>query len=266
MEVNHLLSADNFAANHQYLEAIDCYEKILIKDPSSLKALNNIAITLEHIGRKSEALVKYEQAILLGPDVPELCSNYASLIAELGEISNAILYHQKAVRLAPSEDDFWSSYSLTLRELKNKYSISGLEDDLLHIFHRLDIDLQFLFDVSLKVILANISKEDQIRDLLTKSTSFNENVSNIQQLMWALICRTVMCSPVLEIVLKSVRDEFIELSSPSEQLEIICCIVIQNYISGGLYSVVSSKKNCFRITECMTERALVILLAINYSL
>ena len=65
-------------------ESCMCYEKAVQIDATFLQALNNLAVTLDRLGRLKAAEARYKQALRLAPESPDIQLNFATLLGELG--------------------------------------------------------------------------------------------------------------------------------------------------------------------------------------
>lgn len=135
--ISRLLKSANTAYNtHQYLDAIESSNKILILDKSSRNAYfikirsllslnipeeaidccnlaitncnnnarfyNNKAVILYQIGKIQSSMSCYDAALKQTPDFPEIYYNFANLLCELDGYKEAIQYYDIALALEPN--------------------------------------------------------------------------------------------------------------------------------------------------------------------
>ena len=60
-----------------------CYEKAVEIEPEFVQALNNLAVTLNLLGRNQASLARYMQVSRLVPENLDIQLNFASLLGEL---------------------------------------------------------------------------------------------------------------------------------------------------------------------------------------
>jgi protein O-GlcNAc transferase len=78
------------AQRNNHAESCACYVKAIEIEPSFLQALNNLAVTLDRLGRRQAAEARYRQVLRLVPQSPEIQLNFATLLGELGHYEQGL--------------------------------------------------------------------------------------------------------------------------------------------------------------------------------
>jgi len=71
-------------------ESCACYEKAVEIDPAFVHALNNLAVTLDRLGRHKAAVARYKQVLRLEPENLEVQLNFVTLLGELGRYQEGL--------------------------------------------------------------------------------------------------------------------------------------------------------------------------------
>lgn len=71
-------------------ESCRCYEKAVQINPGFWQALNNLAVTLDRLGRLEAAEAQYRQLVEIAPDSPDVQLNFATLLGELGRYQEGL--------------------------------------------------------------------------------------------------------------------------------------------------------------------------------
>ena len=74
--------------NKDFDEALDCFNTILIRNPKSVEALHNKAITLEFQGKLEEAVKVYYKALNINPNDVNIRFNRGIVLKTLEQSAN----------------------------------------------------------------------------------------------------------------------------------------------------------------------------------
>ena len=74
--------------NKDFDEALDCFNTILIRNPKSVEALHNKAITLEFQGKLEEAVKVYDKALNINPNDVNIRFNRGIVLKTLEQSAN----------------------------------------------------------------------------------------------------------------------------------------------------------------------------------
>jgi tetratricopeptide (TPR) repeat protein len=66
------------------MEGRICYENAVQIEPAFVQALNNLAVTFEHLGQVGSAEARYKEALHFAPANAEIQLNFATLLRKLG--------------------------------------------------------------------------------------------------------------------------------------------------------------------------------------
>ena len=94
-------NAKEFTAQRRYVEALDCYQKLLKINPDWLPTRENLASLLFDLNRLEEAEQQYKEIFRLAPTNAAARNNFGVLLASRGDVTNAIAQFQLALRLQP---------------------------------------------------------------------------------------------------------------------------------------------------------------------
>jgi tetratricopeptide (TPR) repeat protein len=101
-----LMSAD--------VETLDAKRKTLeaelAKSPDDVGLLNDVAVSLDRLGRAADAVPRFERAVALAPDQARLRLNFAHALIAVGLWDRAVTELRAATRLQPN--DFFAQYTL----------------------------------------------------------------------------------------------------------------------------------------------------------
>ena len=106
-----------FAANQQYEESIDSYDKALQIKPDFHQAWNNRGIVLENLGRYEEAIKSYDRAVQIKPDDHEAWFNRGLPLRNLGRYEESIGSYDKALQFKPDLHEAWYNRGIALEKL-----------------------------------------------------------------------------------------------------------------------------------------------------
>lgn len=83
-------------------EAEELYRELVIEDPSSVRALNNLGILLDEMGRPDEAVTHLRAAKRMDPQNQEVLANLGATLGTLGRYAEAEAELRSAFKLDPS--------------------------------------------------------------------------------------------------------------------------------------------------------------------
>jgi Flp pilus assembly protein TadD len=105
-------------------ESCVCYEKAVQIDATFLQALNNLAVTLDRLGRLKAAEARYKQALRLAPESPDIQLNFATLLGELGRYREGLEIVRQVLDRHPNLMRAHAVASELKRNLKRRGSAS----------------------------------------------------------------------------------------------------------------------------------------------
>ncbi len=108
--------ANAFLQKRRFVEAIECYDKVIALEPDHAPTYNNRGNALKNLGRFHEALANYERAIELQPNRPELIANRANALQELERLEEAIACYDSVIALKPDYAEAYSNRGVALKE------------------------------------------------------------------------------------------------------------------------------------------------------
>jgi tetratricopeptide (TPR) repeat protein len=85
----------------KYQEAIEAFDKVILRNPNYHKAYNNKGLALIRLGKYQEALDTCDKGISINPNLAELYINKGIALINLGEYQEAIENCDKAISLKP---------------------------------------------------------------------------------------------------------------------------------------------------------------------
>jgi tetratricopeptide (TPR) repeat protein len=91
-----------FYNSGNYLFAADAFTEAIQKDPRSVSAWNNRAVTRVRLGDLSGAIRDYNRAVELAPNDAELYFNRGNALVAAGQYQAAIMDYDRAVQIAPT--------------------------------------------------------------------------------------------------------------------------------------------------------------------
>jgi len=83
-------------------EAEELYRELVVEDPTSVRALNNLGILLDEMGRPEEAIIHLRAAKRMEPQNQEVLANLGAALGTLGRYAEAEEELRLAFRLDPS--------------------------------------------------------------------------------------------------------------------------------------------------------------------
>ena len=84
-------------------QAIALFLEVLARNPSSLKAHNNLGVLFDELKQHDSALEHFEEAERVGPENVEVLTNYGSTLAAVGRYQQAEAMLRRAQRLSPDD-------------------------------------------------------------------------------------------------------------------------------------------------------------------
>jgi tetratricopeptide (TPR) repeat protein len=106
------------AQRNNHAESCACYVKAIEIEPNFLQALNNLAVTLDRLGRRQAAEARYRQVLRLVPQSPEIQLNFATLLGELGHYEEGLEIAHEVLDRNPNSIRAHSIATEFKRELK----------------------------------------------------------------------------------------------------------------------------------------------------
>ncbi len=98
-------------------EALECYNKVLARDPENADAWNNKGGCLRKLGRFKEAIQSYEISIQKNPHNATAWSNKGNCLYSLGKFPLAIVHLNRAIELDPLNESAWLNKALVEERL-----------------------------------------------------------------------------------------------------------------------------------------------------
>jgi tetratricopeptide (TPR) repeat protein len=102
-------------------EAISCYQKAILLDPSYVVAYNDLGIAFEREGWTERAKQMYLEAIKIAPDYPNSYTNLALLYEEQRDYSNAALYWTRRAFLGEATDPWKEAAMKRFEDITRAY-------------------------------------------------------------------------------------------------------------------------------------------------
>jgi tetratricopeptide (TPR) repeat protein len=102
-------------------EAISCYQKAILLDPSYVVAYNDLGIAFEREGQTERAKQMYLEAIKTAPDYPNSYTNLALLYEEQRDYSNAALYWTRRAFLGEATDPWKEAAMKRFEDIARAY-------------------------------------------------------------------------------------------------------------------------------------------------
>ena len=102
-------------------EAISCYQKAILLDPSYVVAYNDLGIAFEREGQTERAKQMYLEAIKTAPDYPNSYTNLALLYEEQRDYSNAALYWTRRAFLGEATDPWKEAAMKRFEDITRAY-------------------------------------------------------------------------------------------------------------------------------------------------
>jgi len=96
-------------------EAIECYNKALIINPSDNDAWNNKGFALNKLGRYKEAIKCLNKAIELDPESPNPQSHKGLALCRMGFFAKGMKFIHRALYLNPNYTNGWLNSALALQ-------------------------------------------------------------------------------------------------------------------------------------------------------
>ncbi len=104
----------------KYEEAIECFTKLLEKDPKNKTSWNNKGLALGKFGRVYEAIECYDKALEIAPRDPVVLNNKGSALFKKGRVSEALECYRTALDKNPD-----SKTAIKGIELCNEYFVKS---------------------------------------------------------------------------------------------------------------------------------------------
>jgi tetratricopeptide (TPR) repeat protein len=100
-------------------EAIACYDRAIQLDPLLASAWFNKGVALFACGQIGEALTCYEQALHLNPQSEQVWSNKGVALKSLGKLKDAMACYDRALQFNPRYPNAWVNKGVALKSLGN---------------------------------------------------------------------------------------------------------------------------------------------------
>lgn len=110
--------ATRLHAAAKWQEAIECYQQLLLLDPSLAAVHSNLGIAYKASGNLDAAIASYRQAIALQPDLADAYSNLANALCVKGELEEAAGQCRQAIRLNPDFAEAHNNLGNILRGMR----------------------------------------------------------------------------------------------------------------------------------------------------
>ncbi len=101
----------------KYDEAVKVNQTAVLLSPQDAVAHNNLANTLQALGRFKDAKASYEKAILIDPYLSEAYSNLGVTYKELGRLEDSITCFDKAISLKPNFVEALNGLGITFQTI-----------------------------------------------------------------------------------------------------------------------------------------------------
>jgi len=95
-------------------EAEELYRELVSEDPTSVKALNNLGVLLDELGRSDEAVAQLQAAKVLDPGNQEVLSNLGAALGSMGRYGDAERELRHALRLDPANLEIRANLGILL--------------------------------------------------------------------------------------------------------------------------------------------------------
>jgi Flp pilus assembly protein TadD len=95
------LALPTWLRNQDYRSELNIWSDTLQKCPGNLRARNEVANSLESLGRHDEAITQYKISLQLDPGDPAAHYNLALILMKVNRSAEAIAQFQEAIRLKP---------------------------------------------------------------------------------------------------------------------------------------------------------------------
>ncbi|MFQ5580841.1 MAG: tetratricopeptide repeat protein [Nitrospiria bacterium] len=123
----HLQRANRFFSTHDYLAAIESYEKVLGIYPSHVRSLYQTGFSYENLNNDEKAAQIYEKVLELAPKHIQARQRLGFILERQGKNEEAILVYKETLPLFKGEDDpeaIWVKSRLTPLEKRLMVSIN----------------------------------------------------------------------------------------------------------------------------------------------
>jgi Flp pilus assembly protein TadD len=107
-----LASAKAAVAEGRVAEALELYSDILTDDPGHVKALNNLGVLYDALGRHQAAVEQFQAAQRLEPESVEVLTNLGAGLGAVGRFDEAEATLRRAQRLAPNSAEVRASLGM----------------------------------------------------------------------------------------------------------------------------------------------------------
>ncbi|MFC1606603.1 tetratricopeptide repeat protein [Candidatus Latescibacterota bacterium] len=160
--------------NHVWKSDISLLEDSVSKSPGSARAHNNLALMLEHVGRRVDALRHYEESIRLKPNYSAAHNNIARMYIINNNLKLAELHNLEAIRIKP---DFAKAYS----DLGSVYGVAGNTGKAKESYNKaIEIDATFMETyINLGKLLTEENDIEGAKDLYRSALEIDNNVAEI---------------------------------------------------------------------------------------
>lgn len=113
--------------SRKYEEARAIFERVVILEPGSAEAYNNLGLASRKLGRNEEAFDQYRRALFLDPQCVECMNNLGVLYLANRDFTEAEAQFQKALELRPNYSDPYFHLGLLLEA---RGDLSGAKKNL----------------------------------------------------------------------------------------------------------------------------------------
>ncbi|MBC2710267.1 MAG: tetratricopeptide repeat protein [Desulfosarcina sp.] len=99
----------------KYGEAVDCCNKAIEIRPNYSEPFNNMGNAYKALGKLGAAIACYEKSMTMAEECAEVLCNLANALQEKGELDEAIANYEKAIKLNPSYGKAYNNFGTALR-------------------------------------------------------------------------------------------------------------------------------------------------------
>ena len=117
----------------RHSEAIISFNKALAIDSQNSLVWNNKGIALNALGQHGEAILCYEKALAIDPRIAQAWCNKGSTLHILGRFEDAVVAFEKALALNPNESNAWNNKANALQALGRHREAIACYDKILAV-------------------------------------------------------------------------------------------------------------------------------------
>lgn len=92
-----------YLRNGEFQKSIECFDRVLARDPQNPKIWNNKGSALSTAGQYREAVVCFDRAIELNPNNAKVWYNKATTLLKIGNLKEALVSFEKTISLDPQD-------------------------------------------------------------------------------------------------------------------------------------------------------------------